>query len=232
MHHLTFTAPEITAPALCIAACELVGGYKEQAIVAASAIHLMHAASYAHEQLPLTDGDKPKTKHLFGPNIELLTSDGIIPFGVELLAQMNDPFQTNSQRILRVIVEITRAIGSQGMIEGQYNMSQHSQSSGEEAYHVSIIDKVCKKKEGELHACAAACGAILGGGSEEEIETLRRYGQYVGTIQGILNLVEKDEKWRVLIKEINELRDLALNELKDFHHGKVEAISSFVEAKF
>ncbi|GAB4825084.1 hypothetical protein Ancab_007958 [Ancistrocladus abbreviatus] len=51
LHQLTFSAPRTTAPALCVAACELVGGHRNQAIATAAALHLMHAATYAHDHL-------------------------------------------------------------------------------------------------------------------------------------------------------------------------------------
>ncbi|EEF29831.1 geranyl geranyl pyrophosphate synthase, putative [Ricinus communis] len=232
MHHLTFAAPRSFAPALCIAACELVGGSRDQALAAASALRLMIAAAFTHENIPLTDRPRPSARpmfhHTFGPNIELLTGDGMIPFAFELLAQLNNPAQDNSDRILRVMIEISRAMGSQGMVEGQYNEFQYDQSVGDELFHVAWLRDVCKKKEGASHACAGACGAILGGGNEEEIEKLRRYGLYVGTIQGIYNKVEGNEEWS--LKEVNKLRDLALKELKDFNEEeKVRAICSLVE---
>nr|WOK24098.1 GPPS [Cornus officinalis] len=230
MHYLAFAAPRTTAPALCIAACELVGGHRDQAMAAASALHLMHAAAYTHEHLPLTDRPRPKptVHHAYSPNIELLTGDGIFPFGYELLARHNDVAKNSSDRILRVIIEITRAMGSQGVVDGQYREVQCNQSDGEEPCHVGWIDYVCKKKEGELHACGAACGAILGGGSEEEIERLRKYGLYVGMIQGMVHGVGKNEKES---KEVVEgLRELAMKELENFSDRKVESISSLVEA--
>lgn len=230
MHHLVFAVPQNPAPALCIAACELVGGHRDQAMAAASTLHLMQAASFTHEQLPLTDRPRPKSRptihHAYGPNIELLLGDAMVPFGFELLARSNDPVQNNSDRILRVTIEIARAIGSQGMVEGQHYELECPQSEGEGLCDIGWIEQVCKKKEGELHACGAACGAILGGGSEEEIEKLRRFGLYVGTIQGMLHGAGKLGK--ELMKEVEELRNLALKELEEFEGGKVEAISSFV----
>lgn len=231
MHHLTFAPPRSTAPALCIAACELVGGDRNQAMAAASAIQLMHAAAYAHENLPLTDRTRPKPaiEHKFNPNIELLTGDGIMPFAFELLAGSLDSAQNNADRVLRVITEISRATGSQGVVDGQFREFIISQSDQEESVDMSKVEHVSKKKEGELHACAAACGAILGGGSEEEIEKLRCYGLYAGTIQGMLHGIGRHQKGAQEIVE--NLRTLALKELESFKKREIEAISSLVEPK-
>nr|WBU15651.1 geranyl diphosphate synthase small subunit [Elsholtzia winitiana] len=231
MHHLTFAAPITAASALCVAACELVGGDRADALAAASAIHLMHAAAYAHEHLPLTDesrpGSKPDIQHKFDPSIELLTGDGIAPFGFELLARSMDPARTDHpERILRVIIEITRACGSQGMINGlQYEKEIVDQYS-----RFEFIEYVCKKRYGEMHACGAACGAILGGGAEEEIEKLSKFGLYAGTLRGIVEIYPGFQKKNVseIEKIVRKLKDLALEELEGFHGKNTELLSSLV----
>ncbi|KAK6946919.1 hypothetical protein RJ641_000392 [Dillenia turbinata] len=226
LHHLTFAAKRTAAPALCVAACELVGGRRDQAMAAASALHLIHAAFYTHENLPLTDGPNPKPQihHAYGPNVELLTADGMVPLAFELLARSDDdPTGEKAGRILRVMVEIGRAVGSQGAIDGRYREFLCAQSDGKEMGQVGWVDYVCEKKEGGLHACGAACGAILGGGNEEEIERLRKFGLNVGMIQGRVKGVSRNG--------VEMLKDMALKELEHFDSNKVEEISGLVEAK-
>ncbi|KAL7186560.1 hypothetical protein ACSBR2_028318 [Camellia fascicularis] len=183
-------------------------------------------------EVHLKNAIHPMIHHTYGPNIELLTGDGIVPFGFELLARSVDPVQKNSGRVLRVIIEITRAIGSLGVVDGRYTEIKGTQSNGEELRDENTwMEHVCKKKVGEMHACGAACGAILGGGSEEEIEKLRKYGLYVGMIQGMMMLVNglgrKEERE---MEMVGRLRVLALKELESFDGKKVDLISSLVEA--
>ncbi|CAA2994511.1 heterodimeric geranylgeranyl pyrophosphate synthase small subunit, chloroplastic-like [Olea europaea subsp. europaea] len=226
MHYLTFAAPRTTAPALCIAACELMGNDRGHALAAASAIHLMHAAYYAHEHLPITGRPnyKREIQHEFEPSIELLTGDGMVPFGLELLSRSMDLAQNhNPDKILRVIIEITQLAGSDGMVDGLYRELELNDSN----IDMGIIECVCKKKEGELHACGAACGAILGGGAEDEIEKLRKYGLYVGTIKGMQNGVGKDNKG--VEEKIEKLKILALKELESLKGKKMVSISSIIE---
>ncbi|KAI4307998.1 hypothetical protein L6164_031118 [Bauhinia variegata] len=228
MHHLVFAAPRTAVPALCVAACEVVGGRRDQAMAAASALMLMQAATHTHENLPLTDRPKPRpmTDQVYDPNIELLTGDGIVPFGFEILAKSGQAGQSNSGAILRVIIEISRAMGSQGVIDGQYCKVLGTQSDGEDSCHEESKKNAIEKNGGRLHACGAACGAMLGGGSEEEIERLRRYGFYVGMIQGMLQLVETKDKG--LMEQVEDLRNLALKELQAFDSSKIEPISCFI----
>ncbi|GFP79193.1 heterodimeric geranylgeranyl pyrophosphate synthase small subunit chloroplastic [Phtheirospermum japonicum] len=224
MQHLTFAAPRTTASALCVAACELVSGDRSRAMAAASAVHLMHAAAYIHEHLPLTDRPRPRPKpkptiqHKYNPNIELLTGDGIIPFGLELLARSMDLAQNNQDRVLRVIIEMSRASGSQGVVDGQY------QELGTD----HDVEYVCKKKEGELHACGAACGAILAGGTEEEIERLRKFGVYAGTVRGLM-VARNNRPGIALEDKIEKLKGLALKELECFQGNMIaELIAGLV----
>ncbi|OMO83479.1 Polyprenyl synthetase [Corchorus capsularis] len=234
IHHLTFAAPQTTAPALCVAACELVGGHRDHAIPAASAIHLMYAASFTHEHLPLTESVRPKSmiSHVYDPNMELLLGDAMIPFGLELLARSDDPAQNQSDRVLRVMVEVTRVMGSQGMVYGQYYEVERYQSGNKDSSsHIKEIERISENYEGALHGCAAACGAILGGGSEEEIEKMRRYGLYMGKIQGMINRIGSNERG-LIEKLVEELRNLASQELRGFNEAKVKAISTTFEFNF
>ncbi|KAK7300065.1 hypothetical protein RJT34_10897 [Clitoria ternatea] len=232
MHHLAFSAPRTTVPALCLAACELVGGHRHLAMPAASALLLIQAATHAHEHLPLTKPrpiPEPEPVHLYAPNIELLTGDGIVPFGFELLARSDDPAHRNSERILRVIIEISRAVGTQGALNAQYikTLGSGAQSDGKGLSHVERIKRAAEKKEGGLHACSAACGAVLGRGSEEEIERLRNFGFYVGMMHEMLKRKENNEEEEEEVI-IDEVRNLALKELQLFKDRDVEAISTFI----
>ncbi|XP_043691017.1 heterodimeric geranylgeranyl pyrophosphate synthase small subunit, chloroplastic-like [Telopea speciosissima] len=241
MNYLVFSAPRTMAPALSIAACELVGGQPEKAIPAASVLHLMYAASTVHQRLlqsgraksPTTNYTVDHHNNTFPAGVELLTGDGIFSFGYELLAR---PFQDNKpERILRVIMEITHAMGAQGMVEGQY--LQLCRSGSESDYDMASDGKVgwsIEKMEGGLYACGAACGAILGGATKEETERLRSFGRYVGIIHGMITSMDdsddgEHEKKEGLSEVLEKLRSLALKELECFDHQRmVEIISSIL----
>ncbi|KAL5731263.1 hypothetical protein ACHQM5_004011 [Ranunculus cassubicifolius] len=216
MDRLVTEVPRSMAPVLCIAACEAVGGDKGKAIPAASALHLMHVATYTHEYLQLSDD----------PSGELVTADHMVQLGYEMLSGMDDPSSGNSDQVLRVVIEVGRAMGSQGMVNGQYlKMMRLDQ---EEANPEPLLDEAFEKKGGALYSCGAACGAILGGGSDEEIEKLRKYGLYVGMIHNIMvhDGVGKEKR---LLKLADNLRFLALKELEGMKEKNVEALSSIMD---
>ncbi|PIM99384.1 hypothetical protein CDL12_28124 [Handroanthus impetiginosus] len=201
-------------------------------MAAAAAIHLMHAAVHAHVHL-LPNSKAANIQHKFKSNIELLTGDGIIPFAVELVAKSSMDMQPG--KICRVIMEITRAFGSQGMVDGLYHElkvlnDQYLSSAGSGCYENYMItdEYICKKKEGELHACGAACGAIMGGGTEDDIEKLRKFGLYVGMIRGLM--MGKSYYEPGIQEKLEEFNGLAFKVLESFRGKKnIELISSLVE---
>ncbi|XP_014504018.1 heterodimeric geranylgeranyl pyrophosphate synthase small subunit, chloroplastic [Vigna radiata var. radiata] len=202
MHRLVFDSPRTTVPALCLAACELVGGQRRQAMDAAAALLLNLANAHVHEELGLREGS----------NIALLTGDGIVPLGFELLASGDGPGRGSPERVMRVIIEISRAVGSEGLID-----SQHMKKTLEGGN----MKRVVEKGEGGLHACGAACGAVVGGGSEEEIERLRRFGFHVGMMRGMAQRGFHNH-------DVEEHRNLALNELQFFKDTDLRMISTFL----
>lgn len=219
MSSLVFKTPRSMAPVLCIAACEAVGGEKEQAIPAASVLHLMHCATYTHEYLQLSDQPRnmPMADHTFGTDIELATADHMVHFGYEILSGMD-----NSDLVLQVIGEVGRAMGSQGMVNGQYLKMMRLEQDG------MVDDEAFEKKGGVLYSCGAVCGGILGGGSEEDIQKLRRFGLCVGMIHNIIahDVLGKENRLKKLAEN---LRVLALKELEGMKEKDVESLCSIID---
>ncbi|XP_068655829.1 heterodimeric geranylgeranyl pyrophosphate synthase small subunit, chloroplastic-like [Aristolochia californica] len=218
IHDLVLSAPRTMAPALCVAASDLVGGggQRDHAVAVASALHVMYAASRAHEYLPhLVERPTPAAHP---PNIELLSGDAIYPFGYELVARSvgGEPV-----RATRVMVEMARSMGAQGYLQGQYMHARWARGEGG-------VREVCEKKEGELYSCAAACGAIIGGADEGVTQKLRRFGFYVGMIYGMLLGSGRDEM-NGRVEAVRSFRSSAQKELEGFESGKRAFISNILD---
>ncbi|KAK7385965.1 hypothetical protein VNO78_31972 [Psophocarpus tetragonolobus] len=211
MKEVALGAPVSSVPAICLAACEVVGGERRKAMAAASALLLNLANAHAHEQVVLADA-VPAPGPGYGRNIQLLTGDAIVPFGFELLAKD----EASSERVLRVIIEISHAVGSGGLLGAQH-MKKTLDLDLESAR------RVVEKKEGALHACGAACGAILGGGTEDDIQRLRLFGFHVGIIRGMLQRGFNHQ-------QVHADTEVALHQLQFFNPSHLLLISTFIHS--
>ncbi|KAL0462077.1 UNVERIFIED_CONTAM: Geranylgeranyl pyrophosphate synthase, chloroplastic [Sesamum latifolium] len=107
---------------LCIAACELVGGQESTAMPAACAVEMIHTMSLMHDDLPCMDNDdlrrgKPTNHKMFGEDVAVLAGDALLAFSFEHVATATKG--VNSERIVRVISELAKCIGSEGLVAGQ-----------------------------------------------------------------------------------------------------------------
>ncbi|KAG0457267.1 hypothetical protein HPP92_022118 [Vanilla planifolia] len=95
-------------------------------------------------------------RHLTGLSspVELMTSDGLMVLMYEMITRS----EADAGRLQRVVVEVAGAV----------------------AAIVAEVAEGAEKEDGRLPACGAACGAILGGGTEEEVERTRRMGMHMG----------------------------------------------------
>jgi geranylgeranyl diphosphate synthase, type II len=169
-------------PVLCIAACELVGGDEITAMPSACAVEMMHTMSLIHDDLPFMDNDdlrrgKPANHKVFGEDIAVLAGDALLAFAFEHIATATEAVPIS--RLLRAISVLAKAVGSQGLAAGQVVdiCSAGSQEVGLEQLEFIHVHKTAALLEG-----AVVIGAILGGGSDEEVERLRKFARCIGLL--------------------------------------------------
>ena len=177
-------------PILALAACEAVGGVAEMALPAACAIEIVHAFSLVHDDLPCLDNDEvrrgqPTVHRKFGEAVALLTGDALLTLAFELIAQADG----SAQKQVEVMTELTRAIGTQGMIGGQI---ADLEAKGKEI-DLPKLEYIHTHKTGALIAASVKVGGILGGGTPQELMELLKFGEYVGfTFQIVDDIMDKD----------------------------------------
>ena len=177
-------------PILTLAACEAVGGPAQAALPAACAIEMIHAFSLVHDDLPCLDNDdlrrgQPTVHRKFGEAVALLTGDALLTLAFELIAKSDG----NPQRQVRVLTELTRAIGTQGMIGGQV---ADLEAKGKEL-DLPKLEYIHTHKTGALIAASVKVGGILGGGTLPQLKELLKFGEYVGfTFQIVDDIMDKD----------------------------------------
>ncbi|CAN8258701.1 unnamed protein product [Cochlearia groenlandica] len=192
-------------PVLCLAACELVGGEASTAMPAACAVEMLHASSLIQDDLPCMDDEtirrgKPTNHKIYGENIALLAVDAFSALAVTHMLTAT-PKNIPPERVMRAVLEMMTAIGTDGLVAGQAaDMAGEKMSSKEYSDQVRLeqLEFIHIHKTAALVEAAAVMGGIMGGGSDDEIERLRRYARCVGlmfqVVDDVLDATKSSEE--------------------------------------
>jgi len=171
-------------PILCIAAAEAVkGGNTQDVILAACAIEMIHTYSLIHDDLPAMDNDnirrgKPTCHIAFDEATAILTGDALLTFAFQTLSlnKAETGKTVDSDRLLKVINRIAFAAGNGGMVEGQ----MMDVSSENRNLTINELEKMHSLKTGALISASVYSGAVLGGGTDGQIEALEIFAKNIG----------------------------------------------------
>ena len=118
---------------------------------------------------------------------------------------------------LKVIAEISRAIGTEGMIGGQVADIETSDGATVSA---ATLEAINIRKTGALIAASVRTGALLGQARPAQYQALSRYGERVGLVfQLVDDLLDRDGVVRCRSEEVvrrraEQLTRLAIQELQ------------------
>jgi geranylgeranyl diphosphate synthase type II len=96
---------------------------------------------------------------------------------------------TKPETALRVASDITKAIGSDGMVAGQMlDMECENRDIDE-----GLMEYIHSRKTGRLIAASVRCGAVVAGASPEVLEKLTTYGRKLGLAFQIIDDILDEE---------------------------------------
>lgn len=176
MRYSVFNGGKRIRPILGLAACETVGGKKEDALIHACAIELIHAYSLVHDDLPAIDNDdfrrgRPSCHKKYGEAIAILAGDALLTHAFYLISKGKNKEQNN-----RILEDVSYAISTFGMIGGQVVDILNENKQPE----APILQYIHTHKTGALICASVKVGCILGNGTEKEMATLTKYGELIG----------------------------------------------------
>lgn len=181
MHYSLFAGGKRLRPILCMAGAEIVGGEQQQVLQVACALELIHTYSLIHDDLPAMDNDDYRrgklTNHkVHGEAMAILAGDALLTEAFNLMAQYTFSNNVIPDLHLRIIKKISHAIGWDGMVGGQA-VDILTEGKGGDS---SLVEFIHTYKTGALICASVTSGAILGGGSEEDIIAIDSYGKGIG----------------------------------------------------
>ncbi len=198
MRYSVFAGGKRVRPILALAACESVGGAKEDALFPGCALEMIHTYSLIHDDLPAMDNDDLRrgvaTNHkVFGEAVAILAGDSLLTHAFRILSDQETASRGKGNPLL-LIREMTLAAGNRGMIGGQV---VDLLSEGEKEIDAPLLDYIHTHKTGALLRASVRMGGIAGGAGDREMKALTRYGDRIGLafqiVDDLLDL-EGDEK--------------------------------------
>ena len=164
-------------PSLSLITAEAVGGKRDNALKAGSAIELIHTFSLIHDDI-MDDDDMrrgmPSVHKVWGEDVAILAGDTLFSKAFEIIInsnqEINTPVQINQAlaTVADACVKICEGQASDMGFEDRFDVT-------EEEYMEMIF-----KKTGALIAAATKVGAIMGGASDEVIDAMYEYGRLIG----------------------------------------------------
>ncbi len=181
-------------PALCLAAAEAVGDTADnEIIIAAGCIEMIHTYSLIHDDLPAMDDDalrrgQPTCHVAFDEATAILAGDALLTQAFETLAGTALGSSKSPEIWMQVIQVLSAAAGPRGMIEGQ----MRDIAAENIPLALTALERMHALKTGALIVASVEIGALLGGGSREQVRRLRAYAGHIGlafqVMDDILNI--------------------------------------------
>ncbi len=188
-------------PLILLLSAESVGAYDENAYTAACAVELLHTESVIHDDI--IDNETLRRRkdpfHIkYGYNTSILTGDFVLGLILNISSRLNNP------RIANELATTAMMMSDGEMIETRLESSED----------VTFDDylKVIEYKTATAFEAASKIGAILGGGTEDQILALAEYGKNVGIAYQIHDDLQdwnnEDKLFNVLIKKSSDPRNV------------------------
>ena len=181
MRYSVFAGGKRLRPVLMLAACEAVGGTLQQAMHAACAMEMVHTYSLIHDDLPAMDDDdfrrgQPTNHKVYGEATAILAGDALLTEAFRVLTDGDANRDVPAEVAVKVVEILARYAGSQGMVGGQV---VDMESEGKEV-DFPTLEYIHTHKTGALILASVKIGGLLGGGNEEQIGALSRFGGAAG----------------------------------------------------
>ncbi len=166
-----------TSPALLSLACEAVGGDLNTVTAFAKPLILIGGAVDIHDDLidqSKIKDQRPTLYGKFGESIALLVGDALLFKGFSLLYETyRDISSEKMASIVSNLKDLFFELGDAEALELKFRMRQDVKPEE----YLYVVEKKAADLEGLMRI-----GAIIGDGSEEEIEMLGRYGRMLGML--------------------------------------------------
>ncbi len=188
-------------PIILVLAAESVGKVDDNTLAASCAVEFLHMESIIHDDI--IDNETLRRQkdpfHIkYGYNTSVLTGDFVLGLILGISSRLDN-------------ARITKELASTAMLMSEGEMIENRLETSEDVTFDDYL-KVIEYKTAVAFQAASRIGAIIGKGTEEEIESLTEYGKNIGIAYQIrddlLDWKNEDKLFNLLIKKSSDPRDV------------------------
>jgi geranylgeranyl diphosphate synthase, type II len=199
MRYSVFAGGKRLRPILCLESARIFSPELEAAVTVGCAIEFIHTYSLIHDDLPALDNDdlrrgKPTCHKQFNEATAILAGDALLTLAFETLAKT--PLAPAPK------VEAIRAIAaSAGTVDGMVGGQMADLEAEGKPVDVAGLEYIHRSKTAALIRAAVVAGAICGGGAEEDVARIHRFGENIGwAFQVVDDILDVEESSAALGK--------------------------------
>lgn len=175
-------------PVLCLLSARLHGLEREAVLPFACALECIHTYSLIHDDLPAMDNDdlrrgKPSNHKMFDEATAVLAGDGLLSDAFAFMASVAKN-GIPALRVLQAISLVASAIGSPGMVGGQFLDMRYTRARD---IRLKQLTGMYAMKTGALLRAACEAGAVLAGAGSRSVRAMRAYGSSLGSAFQIID---------------------------------------------
>ena len=188
-------------PIILLMASECVGKIDDNTLVAACAIEFLHTESVIHDDI--IDNETLRRRKdpfyiKYGYNTSVLTGDFVLGLILNIASRINN-------------TRVTKNLATTAMMMSEGEVIESRLETSEDVTFADYL-KVIEYKTAIAFETASRLGAIISGGTEEEIEDLANYGKNIGIAYQIRDDLHdwknEDKLFNLLIKKSTDPRDI------------------------
>lgn len=168
-------------PVIVYAAGEVFGATRENLTNTAAAIEMIHTFSLIHDDLPAMDDDDLRRGRAachtqFGEATAILAGDVLQTLAFKAIA--DDLSLSAEMRVLLITLLADTSGTPKGMVAGQ----QLDLDAEGRTVTLDEIETIHARKTGALISAAATSGAMIGGATIEQLDSIARYAYMLGLL--------------------------------------------------
>lgn len=178
IRHVVEAGGKRIRPTLCLLACEAVGGDYKKALPTAVAIELVHTFTLIHDDVmdeDLVRRGRPTAAAIWGNPIAITAGDGLFAIAFRSIAENAKVPGVRRETVLRLVQML--ADTCLGLSQGQtMDLLLEEDSDPTVERYLEMI----RLKTGVLLEFALKSGAMIGGGTDQQVDMIGKFGSPLG----------------------------------------------------